>query len=131
MLMKSHDSLLNLFDTIKGEIKNTPLCIYDNNWKSTVEIHLPPSSKAFGSIQFCGGDKKAPYLELRFKRVHLRAAEVFEVINQIDEKLFRNDVVHNDATEPEAIRFHFYEDTDVARELIKEIFNTLDKGLVK
>lgn len=127
--MNPYLPLMEAYNTIVKEVEKTPLYILDNDWKETLEIRFPNSTKAFGSIQFCGGDKKAPYLELRFKRVHLRSANVFEVINEINEEPFRSDVIKKDGREPEAIRFHFYGDSPSACQLIQKIFKTLGNNL--
>lgn len=126
-MKKSFDSLVKIYNTIFEQIANTSLTVYDNGWQETFEIRYPNSTKAFGSIQFCGGNKKRPYLELRFKRVHLRAADLFEVLDSINEKPFRSDVIRKDGSEPEAIRYHFYEDCLAARQIICKIFNQFDK----
>lgn len=54
---------------------------------------------------------------------------MYDVINQIDEKPFRNDVVKKDGKEPEAIRYHFYQDNMDGRQLIKRIFKALTENL--
>lgn len=127
--MDPYQSLMKVFNTIVKDMEKTPLYILDNNWKETIEIRIPNLNRAFGSIQFCGGDKKEPYLELRFKRVHLRNANVFDIMNEINEKPFRSDVIKRDGKEPEAIRYHFSDDSLAGLKLIERIFNLLSDNI--
>ena len=126
------ESLQHVYACISEALGRAQLLLDESRgWKETVEIHLPDPEyqRAFGSIQYCSACKShESFLELRFKKEHLRYAGIFDEINAVRDNPYRNDAKSKN---PEAIRFHFYTMDDPACNFIKELGDVLAVALAK
>jgi len=126
------EPLQEVYHCIEEAVSRAKLLLDDSRgWKETIEIHLPDPNYqyAFGSIQYCKECKsRASFLELRFKRQHLKYAGMLAQIDTLPDDLYRNDAKSKN---PAAVRLQFYTMNDSVRKFITELGDVLVRGLVK
>lgn len=118
-------NLRRFFLFLQSTMLESGLSIPPAKAQATLELHHPNSHYAFGSIQICR-PRAGYYLELRFKRDHLRSAGLFEKIDEQNDNPYRKDVT---GPTSEAIRFQFRNPDGRAEEFVKELAEILRKGM--
>lgn len=126
------ESLKEVYKCIEEMLRKVDLSLDDSNkWKETIEIHLPDPDYqlAFGSIQYLLANKThKSFLELRFKRQHLKYVGMLEKLDAMKDNPFRNDAK---TEKPEAIRFHFCVMDDSVRAFITQLGEILAIGMAE
>lgn len=124
--------LQEVYICITEALSRAKLSLDDSKgWAETIEVHLddPEYQYAFGSIQYCKACKShASYLELRFKKKHLKYVGMFQELDTIKDNPYRNDAKSEN---PEAVRFHFYTMDNSVRNFVTTLGKILTTGLVK
>lgn len=118
-------NLRRFFLFLQSTMLEAGLSIPPPKAQATLELHHPRSKHAFGSIQICR-PQAGYYLELRFKRDHLRNAGLFEKIDEQNNNPYRQDVYSPTA---EAVRFQFRNPDASAEEFVIELAQILKAGI--